>query len=167
VLCDRCNDGDVAVEDGRATGRRGTRVLLLAGCVALVVGGAVAVLTVTRIDSEPSTQSPPSSLTSGDISGAVEQDSCPRPRHSVAAYPEWNDPDDAVFLSACAFDEAMSVPDNSLPIDVYASASGVEVIGWLYVACGLEGGYVEVGTPRPSRCAELSGVHVEDTVPDP
>ena len=35
----------------------------------------------------------------------------------------------------------------------------------MYVACGLEGGFVEVGAARPANCAELSGVHVEDTAP--
>lgn len=151
--------GDVEHERRRS-------VLLLAASLALVVGGVVAVLAVAGNDPDSATQSPSGSLTSVDSDVTVAQDSCTRPRQSVSFIVAWMSvPDDTVFVSACALDEAMRVANNPLPINVFSSASANEAIAWLYVACGLEGGFVEVGAARPANCAELSGVQVEDTAP--
>jgi len=151
--------------DDQVEPMRHRSLLLLAASTALVVGGVVAVLAVSSNSGSP-TQSPSGSLQSVSTTATVIEDSCPRPRQSVGVVPAWvSAPDGQVFISACAFDEAMRVVDNPLPIDVYLSARGEEVVAWLYVACGLEGGYVHVGGARPANCAELSGVHVEDTEP--
>ena len=154
---------DLSLVDDQVEPKRHRSLLLLVASAALVVGGVVAVLAVTN-NTRPSTQGPSGSVSPVNTATVVE--SCPRPRQSVNFLTAWMSvPDDTVFVSACALDEAMSLPDNPSPIDVYASASGNEVIAWLYVACGLEGGFVEVGAARPANCADLSGVHVEETTP--
>ncbi len=155
---------EASLVDDQIQPKRQRSLLLLAASTALVVGGVVAVLAVAN-NPESSTHSPSGSLS--PVNTAVVEESCPRPRQGVSFITAWlSVPDDTVFVSACAFDGAMRAPGNMLPIDVYSSASGNEVIAWLYVACGLEGGFVEVGAARPTNCAELSGVRAEDTVPD-
>jgi|CXWL01.1.fsa_nt_gi hypothetical protein len=74
-------------------------------------------------------------------------------------------PEGLAWFSLCEQQEARMDPlgNAAEPLQIYATADGIDVIAWWYTDCGSPEGIVAVGAERPNNCGSTDTT--SDTMP--